>query len=74
MALIFSANSKTRLGLTIGVFLSGILALLILHTLIDGCPMHSMACRKIAFPSITLISTLLLIGSALYGLYLARKA
>jgi hypothetical protein len=32
-----------------------------------------MACRKTAFPSITVISILLLTGSALYTLYLARK-
>jgi hypothetical protein len=41
--------------------------------LIGGCPMHSMACRKVAFPSITVISILLLIGSGFYALYLARK-
>jgi hypothetical protein len=73
MALIFFANPKTRLGLGIGIFLSAALALLVPHGLIGGCPMHSMACRKIAFPSITVISILLLIGSGLYSLYLARK-
>jgi hypothetical protein len=73
IALIFFANPKTRLGLGIGIFLSGVLALLVPHGLIGGCPMHSMACRKIAFPAITAISILLLIGSALYALALARK-
>jgi hypothetical protein len=73
IALIFFANPKTRLGLTIGVFLSGILALLVPHTLIGGCSMHSMACRKIAFPAITVIGMLLLAGSGFYGFYLARK-
>jgi hypothetical protein len=67
------ANPKTRLGLSIGIFLSGVLALLIPHGLIGGCAMHSMACRKIAFPAITVISILLLIGSALNTFYLARK-
>jgi hypothetical protein len=73
IALIFFADSKIRLGLTIGIFLSGVLALLIPHTLIGGCPMHSMPCRKISFPAITVICILLLIATALNGLYLARK-
>jgi hypothetical protein len=32
-----------------------------------------MACRKIAFPSITVIGILLLIGTGLNAWYLARK-
>ncbi|MDR0706832.1 MAG: DUF4418 family protein [Treponema sp.] len=73
IALIVFANPCVRLGLTIGIFLSGILALLIPHALIGGCPMHTMPCRKVAFPAITAISILLLIAAALNGLYLARK-
>jgi hypothetical protein len=73
IALVFFANSKIRLGLTIGIFLSGVLALLIPHALIGGCSMHSMACRKIAFPAITVMSILLLVGSALYTFCLSRK-
>jgi hypothetical protein len=73
IALIVFASPKTRLGLSIGIFLSAVLALLVPHTLIGGCPMPSMACRKIAFPSITGIAVLLLIGAALNTLHLARK-
>jgi hypothetical protein len=73
IALVVFGNPKTRLGLSIGVFLSGVLALLIPHVLIGGCSGHTMACRKITFPAITVISILLLIGSALNVLYLARK-
>ncbi|MDR0623530.1 MAG: DUF4418 family protein [Treponema sp.] len=73
IALIFFAHPKTRLGLTIGIFLSGVLALLIPHVLIGGCPSHSMQCRKITFPAITVISILLLIGTVIYTFYLARK-
>ena len=73
IALILFANLKTRLGLAIGILLSGILALLIPHVLIGGCAMESMPCRKIAFPAITVISILLLIGSGFYTAYLARK-
>jgi hypothetical protein len=73
VALVLFAHQRTRLGLAIGVFLSGVLALLVPHVLIGGCAMHTMPCRKVAFPAITVISILLLIGSALYTLYLARK-
>jgi hypothetical protein len=73
IALIFFANPKIRLGLTIGIFLSGVLALLIPHALIGGCVMHNMPCRKITFPAITAISILLLIGMAFNVLYLARQ-
>jgi hypothetical protein len=73
LASFFFASSKIRMGLTIGIFLSAVLALLIPHGLIGGCAMHSMACRKAAFPAITVISILLLIGAGLYTVYLARK-
>jgi hypothetical protein len=73
IALIFSASSKIRLGLTIGIFLSAVLALLIPHVLIGGCSGHLMPCRKITFPAITVISVLLLIAAAFNAWYLARK-
>jgi hypothetical protein len=73
IALFFFANPKIRLGLTIGIFLSGVLALLIPHVLVGGCVMHTMPCRKITFPAITVISILLLIMAVLNGLYLARR-
>jgi hypothetical protein len=73
IALAVFASPKTRLGLVIGVFLSGVLALLIPHVLIGGCVNHTMPCRKIAFPAITVIGILLLIGAGLYTAYLARK-
>jgi hypothetical protein len=70
---LFFASPKTRLGLVIGIFLSGTLVLLIPHILIGGCAMDSMPCRKVAFPAITVIGILLLIGTGLYTAYLARK-
>ena len=73
IALTLFASPKTRLGLVIGITLSGVLALLVPHVLIGGCPMPTMQCRKIAFPAITVISILLLIGSGFYTAYLARK-
>jgi hypothetical protein len=73
MASLVFADSKIRLGLTIGIFLSGVLALLVPHGLIGGCAMHTMQCRKVAFPSITVIAILLLIGAVLNAAYLVRK-
>jgi hypothetical protein len=73
IALTVFAAPQTRLGLAVGVFLSGVLALLVPHALIGGCGMHTMACRKTAFPAITVISILLLLGSGFYIAYLARK-
>jgi hypothetical protein len=72
IALIVFANPKIRLGLTIGIFLSAVLALLIPHVLIGGCVNHTMPCRKITFPAITVISILLLAGMAFNAFYLSR--
>jgi len=72
IALILFTDVKIRLGLAIAICLSGVLALLIPYVLIGGCPMHTMPCRKIAFPGITVASILLLIGAGLYTVYLAK--
>ncbi|MDR2601474.1 MAG: DUF4418 family protein [Spirochaetaceae bacterium] len=73
IALMIFASPKTRLGLVIGILLSGVLALLIPHALIGGCGMDAMQCRKVAFPAITVISILLLAGGLFYMVHLARK-
>jgi hypothetical protein len=72
IGLAVSASMDIRLGLTAGIFFSAILALLIPHVLIGGCPMPSMPCRTAAFPSITVLAILLLIFSALNAWYLFR--
>jgi hypothetical protein len=71
--MIVFTDPKTHLGLLIGTFLAGIIALFIPHTLIGGCGMMSMACRKTAFPVITLISVILLIYSAIMVVYIEMK-
>jgi len=73
IALIVFTCVKIRLGLVIGIFLSGINALLIPYALIGGCAMDNMPCRKIAFPAITVIGILLLVASGIYTAYLTRK-
>ncbi|MDR2943025.1 MAG: DUF4418 family protein [Treponema sp.] len=73
IALIIFTSVKVRLGLVIGILLSGVHALLIPHALIGGCTMDSMTCRKITFPAITVISILLIVVAGIYTAYLARK-
>jgi hypothetical protein len=67
------AEQKTRFGLTIGVFLISIIALLIPHFLIGGCSMMSMACRRVAFPALSVISILLLVGAVANMFFLEGK-
>jgi len=63
IALIIFSDPKTRFGLTIGIFLAGIVVLLVPHTLIGGCSMMSMACRRVAFPALSVTGILLLVGA-----------
>ncbi|MDR0433801.1 MAG: DUF4418 family protein [Gracilibacteraceae bacterium] len=67
--LVFSAK-QTRLGLSVAVFFTALLALLLPAALIGGCPMETMACRRVAFPAVTVISILTLTGFALNSFYL----
>jgi hypothetical protein len=62
--MLFSAP-HTHLGLYIGIFFSSAIALCVPHALIGGCNMMSMACRRVAFPAITVISIVLLLYSAI---------
>ncbi|MDR1127193.1 MAG: DUF4418 family protein [Treponema sp.] len=73
VGLLLFAETKVRLGLTIGAFFSGVIALCIPHALIGGCGMASMACRRVAFPALTVIGIILLAGMAANAVYLTRK-
>jgi hypothetical protein len=66
-------NLQTRLGLIIGIFLSGIIVLFIPHALIGGCEMKNMTCHRVAFPAITVIGAVLLTASALYVIFTEIK-
>ncbi|MHB9293080.1 hypothetical protein Holit_02199 [Hollandina sp. SP2] len=68
------ASTKVRLGLSIALCLSGILTLLFPSTLIGGCMMETMPCRKAAFPGIYLCSLLTIAGAAMNSLYLFRQS
>jgi len=71
--MIVFSDIKIQLGLIIGVFFSSIVVLFIPHGLIGGCGSMTMACRKIAFPAITVIGAVLLAVSAAYVVYAIKK-
>jgi CHASE2 domain-containing sensor protein len=66
-------SAKTRLGLACAVLLSGVLALSIPHILIGGCGMESMACRRTAFPALTVLSGLSIFASTIEIFYLYKQ-
>ena len=70
--MIFFPDNKVRLGLSIAVLFSGILALLLPTVLIGGCGMETMPCRSAAFPALTVISVLTVVGFAANTIYLYR--
>jgi len=73
ICLIVFPDSKTHLGLFIGIFFAGIVALFIPHTLIGGCDVKTMACRKVAFPALTIESIILVIFSVIMLFVIARN-
>jgi hypothetical protein len=70
IGLVICEDRKIRFGLVIGILLSSIVVLCIPHILIGGCEMPSMACRKTAFPCITLIGVILMIYSVINAVFL----
>ena len=73
IALVIFSDIRIQLGLSIGIFLSGIYALLVPHVLIGGCATSSMPCNTTAFPSITVICILLLVGISSRIFFIFRK-
>jgi len=65
ICLLVQSDPKTRLGLFVGVFLSSIIALGIPNALIGGCGVETMACHRVAFPAVSIISIVLLVYSAI---------
>jgi len=73
LCMVFLSELKTHIGLTIGIFLAGIVTLSIPYSLIGGCSSHDMRCWKVAFPAITVISAVVLAGAIAYLIYLGKK-
>jgi len=63
ICLIGFSDLGTQLGLTIGIFFASIVALFIPHVLIGGCGDMAMACRRVAFPVLSIICAVTIIGS-----------
>jgi hypothetical protein len=64
ICMIVFTDPQTHLGLSIGIFMAGLVALFIPHTLIGGCIGETMACRKVAFPALTIESIIVVVFSA----------
>jgi hypothetical protein len=73
ICLIVFTDPKTQFGLTIGIFFTSIVALLIPHALIGGCGMMSMRCRRVAFPALSVIGIIVLVGAVVNAVYLESK-
>jgi hypothetical protein len=71
--MIVFTDPKTHLGLLIGIFLASIIALSIPNTLIGGCSVMTMQCRKVAFPTLTAESVVLLVFSAIMITVIAMR-
>jgi hypothetical protein len=73
ICLIVFTDPKTQIGLTIGILLTSIMVLGIPHALIGGCSVKTMACRRVAFPAITVIGIVLLAYSIIVVAYSEMK-
>ncbi|WP_461246893.1 DUF4418 family protein [Treponema sp. R6D11] len=73
ICLIVFTDSKTQIGLTIGILFASILVIGLPHALIGGCKSSEMACRRIAFPAITVIGIVLMVYSIFLIVFSERK-
>jgi hypothetical protein len=73
ICLIVFTDPKTQIGLTIAILLASIMVIGIPHALIGGCSAKTMACRKVAFPVITVIGIVLLVYSIIVVVYSEKK-
>ena len=73
ICMIVFTHPKTHLGIAIGIFFTGIIALFIPHSLIGGCIEKNMACRKITFPALTVLCIIILVLSAALVVYCEMK-
>lgn len=69
LCFIVYTDPKTQLGLTISIFLTGLISMLIFLVIIGGCEMKNMKCRQSSFPILTVLCSLVLAGSALNIFY-----
>jgi hypothetical protein len=73
ICLVVFTDSKTQIGLTIGILFASILVVGLPHALIGGCKASTMDCRRVAFPVITVIGIFLLVYSILIVIFSEMK-
>jgi hypothetical protein len=56
-------DTKTQIGLTLGIFFTSIMVIGLPYALIGGCTDHSMRCHKVTFPVVTVLGSILLLYS-----------
>lgn len=72
--IILLSDIKVQMGLTISIFLAGIVALLIPFRDFYGfCADTSMRCNTVTFPALVVICSLLIIGTVVNTIYLEKK-
>jgi hypothetical protein len=71
LLLIFKSG-KTRFGLSVAASLTGFLVLSLPHALIGGCESETMPCRSMAFPTLTVLGILVIVGCGLNAFYIQR--
>ena len=64
LCMLVFTDRKTHLGMAVGIFLGGVVSLLIPHALIGGCGGMAMDCNRVAFPALTVIGTVVMVFSA----------
>jgi len=69
---ILYTDAKTQLGMSIGIFLTGIMALLSVRVIFGGCDIKSMECNLVTIPALTALTILVILISGI-KLYSLRK-
>lgn len=67
------SSCAIRLGITIGIGLNGILGIVIPTWLIGVCASSKMACQELTLPALIIISSFILVGSIINGVFLHQK-
>lgn len=69
---IFNDN-KIQLGMTIGLFLVGIITLLCIYVIIGGCTIKTMNCRLLTIPILTILGIIVTVYSGVNVLIMRKK-
>jgi len=65
-------DPKIQLGISLAIFLSGIMVLLTIHVIIGGCAIKSMECRLVTFPILTVLGIFITVFSGVKILLLKK--